>query len=169
MAMLVLDDADPSLDFQFSTWILYDPRPSPGQHYLALMNEANEPICEGYYLSLLLNSTAPIALSCFDRHGRGKIRFDGLQKEGNFSGETSGTGFLSTNKETVLFVHGPTIEEAKNASFEYLWNKYGGRTERELGLRESAAKRVFSAPKSPTRSLNAKPVTKDLGDVAASP
>jgi hypothetical protein len=169
MTMLVLDEQDPSRDFQFGSWILYDPRPAPGQHYLALMNEANEPICEGYYLSLLINITAPIAMTCFEREGRGKIRFDGLQKDGTFSGETTGTGFLNTNEETVLFVHGATAEEAKNSSFKYLWDKYGGRIERELGARESTVKRVASLPMPLTRSAGPKPIANDAIGATTAP
>jgi hypothetical protein len=167
MTMLVLDAQDPSRDFAFGSWILYDPRPSLGQHYLAFMNEANEPVCDGYYLSLLLNSTAPIALKCFGHEGRGKLRFGGLQKDGTFSGETTGTGSLTTDEETILFVHGTTIEEAKTSSFAYLWDKYGGRTERELGARETAARRVADLPKS--RALPDSPPINDVARTMNAP
>lgn len=169
MTMLVLDKQNQSRDFKFDSWILYDPRPSPGQHYLALMNEANQPVCEGYYLSLLLNSIAPIAMTCFEREGRGDIRFDGLQKDGTFSGETTGTGVLTTDAETILFVHGATVEETRNSSFKYLWDKYGGRTERELGARESAAKRVASLPQSWSRPTPQKPIANDLTGATIAP
>jgi hypothetical protein len=165
MTMLVLDANDRSRDFEFASWILYDPRPSPGQHYLAFMNEANEPVCEGYYLSLVLNTTAPIAMTCFEREGRGKLRFDGLQTDGTFSGETTGTGILTTDRETILFIHGATVEETRGSPFAFLWDKYGGRAERELGRRESAANRVASLPRlrAPTATIGQR-----VGDMADS-
>ena len=149
MATLLLDDADPSRDFQLGNWILIDPRTGPGQHYIAFMNEANEPVCEGYYTSYVLAARAPLAMTCGNPayQGRGEIHFWDRQEDGPFSGETTGTGSIKTATGTILFIHGVTPEEAQGSSFDVLWRKYlGPARQRELGNREAQVPRVTSFP-----------------------
>lgn len=149
MATLLLDDGDPGRDFQLSNWILIDPRETPGQHYIAFMNEANEPVCEGYYTSYVLTGRAPLAMTCGNPayQGRGEIHFWDRQEDGPFAGQTTGTGLIKTATATILFIHGVTSEEAQQASFAVLWRKYRGPTrQRELTDREIQARRVTSFP-----------------------
>lgn len=149
MALLALDNSDPSRDFLFGNWILFDPRPGPGQHYIAFMNDANEPVCEGFYTSFVLNARAPLAMTCRGAdQGRGEIHFRGLQEDGPFSGETTGTGSIETGRATMLFVHGVTPEEARHAAFDVLWEKYRGAAEPALMARAAHVRRVASFPAS---------------------
>jgi hypothetical protein len=145
--MVSLDKRDPTVRFDFRSWILYDPRPSPGQRYIALMNENNDPVCEGYYLSAVINTEAPLAMTCFRQgtRGRGDLRFHTLQQKGLFAGKSAGTGILETETETVLFVHGATAEETQRLPFKQLWEMYGGQRQREFA--ESEAIRISSLPK----------------------
>ena len=150
MAMVVLNKTDPAVSFDFRSWILYDPRPGAlDQRYVALMNEVNDPVCEGYYTTISINITAPIAMTCFPREakGRGTIRFHSLQMSGRFAGKSAGTGMLATSSETVLFVHGATPEENQQAPFKALWEKYGGNILRPLSAAEADLKRVRSLPR----------------------
>jgi hypothetical protein len=149
MALLVLDEPDPSRDFQLGNWILFDPHPGPGQHYIAFMDEANEAVCEGFYTSFVLNARAPLAVTCGGGdQGRGEIHFRGLQNDGPFSGETTGTGSIETDRATILFVHGVTPDEARHVAFDVLWEKYGGAAEPALKARAAHARRVASFPAS---------------------
>lgn len=150
MAMLVLNKTNPAVNFDFRSWILYDPRPWPlGQRYVAFMNESNDPVCEGYYMSIGINVTAPIAMTCFPREakGRGDMRFYSLQREGRFAGQSTGTGMIETATEVVLFAHGATPEENQKASFKELWEKYGGNILRPLSATEASAKRMPALPR----------------------
>ena len=149
MALLVLDRSDPGRDVQLGSWILFDPRPGPGQHYIAFMDDANEPVCEGFYTSFVLNARAPLAMTCGGAdQGRGEIHFRGLQDDGPFSGETTGTGAIETARATILFVHGVTPDEARRAAFDALWEKYRGAAEPGLMARAATVRRAASFPAS---------------------
>ena len=164
MAMLVLNKTNPAVNFDFRSWILYDPRPWPvGQRYVAFMNESNDPVCEGYYLSIAVNVTAPMAMTCFPREakGRGDFRFYSLQKEGRFAGKSTGTGLLETASETILFAHGATPEENQKASFKELWEKYGGPILRPVSTEEASAKRIPALPRLAKARPRSAPATAD--------
>ena len=149
LKMLVIDDADPARDFQLGSWVLIDPRPAPGQHYIAFMDDANEPVCEGYYTSYPLVARGPLAMTCAHAagQGRGELHFWDRQDGGPFAGETVGTGLIKTASATIYFIHGVTPDEAQHAAFDALWEKYRGPArQRELGARESHARSVASFP-----------------------
>jgi len=167
MAMLVLNRENPSVNFDYRSWILYDSRPWPvGNRYVALMNGSNDPVCEGYYVSLGINMNAPTALTCFPREaqGKGTLRFHTLiQKEGPFAGRSTGTGVFETDVETVLIVHGATPEENQKASFKELWEKYGGLWQRQLDGAEASAKRIPDLPKLTKASTRRAPASASVG------
>jgi hypothetical protein len=166
MAMLVLNKDNPSVNFDYRSWILYDPRPWPlGNRYVALMNGSNDPVCEGYYLSLGINIKAPTTLTCFPREAgaRGTLRFHTLQQEGPFAGRSTGTGLFETDVETVLIVHGATPEETQKASFKELWEKYGGLWQRPLNGAEASAKRIPDLPKLAKANNRKAPASASIG------
>lgn len=166
MAMLVLNKENPSVNFDYRSWILYDPRPWPlGNRYVGLMNGSNDPVCEGYYLSLGININAPTKLSCFPRDAAasGTLRFHTLQQEGRFAGRSTGTGMFETDTETVLIVHGATPDENQHAPFKELWEKYGGLWQRSLGSAEASAKRIPDLPRLAKAGARRAPASASIG------
>jgi hypothetical protein len=167
LAMLVLNKDNPSVNFDYRGWLLYDPRPWPlGNRYVAFMNGSNDPVCEGYYASLGINMNAPTALTCFPREAKGKgtLRFHTLlQREGPFAGRSTGTGLFETDVETVLIVHGATPEENQKAPFNELWDKYGGNWQRALTAAESGAKRIPDLPKLTKGATRKAPASASIG------
>jgi hypothetical protein len=166
MAMLVLNKTNSSVNFDYRSWMLYDPRTFPlGQRYVALMNDANDPVCEGYYVSVGFVN-APTVLSCFPReaYAKGTLRFHtAQQQEGPFTGKSTGTGVFETDKETVLIVHGATPEENRSASFKDIWDKYGGGWQREVTSAEASAKRIPDLPRLVRSNVRRTPVSASVG------
>lgn len=166
LAMLVLNKQNPSVNFDYRSWILYDARAWPlGNRYVGLMNGSNDPVCEGYYLSLGVNINAPTALTCFPRGAgaKGTLRFHTLQQEGRFAGRSTGTGVFETDVETVMIVHGATPEENQKAPFKELWEKYGGLWQRELNGAEGTAKRIPDLPKLVKAGTRKAPASASIG------